>query len=705
METSQIDFVPTAREMTAHFGRLKHAHPPEAVPPARRASLCELVACAGYLPWSQQQALEELSAAETLLILEEKLRLNGVYTQGGFAFSAETLSPVRRAGYTDSSWIKREGHEIKLLNLAGLGDGNRSREPGRMMDWLKQLVTLPAGDPARGILATTIYLLPFHPREFGSAYIPASSGVSPLLADPRLAEHLGLDAHGQVRLFLALAQLAGHPLLYDVLPQIGRFSAQVLARPGLVRWFDTPAAIRQCVTTDKRAVSAAMMGREAQQMLAGRVERIVREMLGLRPETPVTEEDVLPQRGEISQRLIEEGLWSAPGGAWCSYGPPVFDHLPGGGGAPAFRHYDRDGRDVTAMANLDCLAPYYFTFWDKREYNEEVIRWWIEHLGLLRAEYQFDGFRFDHVDHVVDGVSLDHGFPMSYRIPAEVLRRANAALRAGLPHYAAVAEYMLWDGLLAEYHRGMDFDLLWGDDIISQQQKDVARVVADNGVLAAYNSGTPAAGRLSILKTYNNQDGEFGPISQYPGQLGEAGALFKWFKLWFTPGGDAAARPVMHVDGDESFTPTGVQYAIAHEAAMPRHRDDEFTRRFEAIRRLARVLLCAGSSCQVCAAEPGGLASWMITRPGRAPLWAVAHEKAPTECEIGEGREMRFVTRRPLHDVRVPAPQGFRPALEWVLAPGALDYAEMRMMHSSDGSMHFAILQPGEFHLYGLETV
>ena len=46
-----------------------------------------------------------------------------------------------------------------------------------------------------------------------------SPAVSARLADPALQ---GLDAEAQVRRFLALCQLAGHPLMYDVLPQTGR---------------------------------------------------------------------------------------------------------------------------------------------------------------------------------------------------------------------------------------------------------------------------------------------------------------------------------------------------------------------------------------------------------------------------------------------------------------------------------------------------
>lgn len=754
MKTSQDNFTPTPQEMTALFTRLKQAFSLETVPPERKASLCALVARYGYLPWSHQQALEELSAAETLVALEEKLRLNGIYPQGEFTFTAQTLSPVSRAGYTDSAWIKKEGHEIKLLNLAGLGDGNASTDPGRLGDWLKQLVILPSGNPSRGILATTLYLLPFNTRDFGCAYIPRSSEVSPALEDAFIKQKLGLDAQGQLRFFLALAQLAGHPLLYDVLPQTGRFSTLVLSNPSLVRWFDIPALIaslaeaaeaiareaglaesvsaallaelngreaaasalsgeipahvRQRWLEKKQECSARLMTRETQEAIAHKVKRTVCDMLfGVErdPAEALTEGDVLVKQDEITTRLIDQGLWPAPGGAWCSYGTPVFDKLALNSNTPEFLHFDKAGRDVTAMANLDCLSPYYFVYFDRRAYNDGVIAAWIDYLKNLRAAYNFDGYRFDHVDHVVDDVSLGDGFPMSYRVSARVLGMVNAELQKALSHYASLAEYMLWDNLLEPYHQEMHFDLLWGNDMISQYQKNIVRIQEDNRQLETYNAGAPGNSPLSILRTYNNQDGEFGPINQYPAQLGERGALFKWFKLNFTPGGGQAARPLLYVDGDESFTAHGVQYAISVEASVPRQRNDEFHRQFDALRRLARELLTDDSYFQIRHTDPSGLASWLVSAFSKPTWWVVAHEKAHTECVIGEQQEMLYVERGPLYDIHLPAPDGFRPVSEWVLEAGALEFTERTVIPNLwDNWIHFDVLQPAEFHLYRLEA-
>ena len=93
---------------------------------------------------------------------------------------------------------------------------------------------------------------------------------------------------------------------------------------------------------------------------------------------------------------------------------------------------------------------------------------------------------------------------------------------------------------------------------------------------------------LSILKTYNNQDGEFHCIDQYPAQLGENGALYKWFKYKFLPGGKYAQRPMLYVDGDESFTQGGTEYTIGEEVAMKRAENENFYTKFDAIDRFVK---------------------------------------------------------------------------------------------------------------------
>src|SRR5574344_33266 len=108
---------------------------------------------------------------------------------------------------------------------------------------------------------------------------------------------------------------------------------------------------------------------------------------------------------EIIAKLIKEGLWPAPGGAWCSAGVPVYDKMSDCGGYPMFKHYDYKGSDVTDFANLDCQTPYYFAFLEDGTLNIPVVEYFVKTMDSFQKEYNFDGFRIDHTDHIVDKVS------------------------------------------------------------------------------------------------------------------------------------------------------------------------------------------------------------------------------------------------------------------------------------------------------------
>lgn len=198
---------------------------------------------------------------------------------------------------------------------------------------------------------------------------------------------------------------------------------------------------------------------------------------------------------------------------------------------------------------------------------------------------------------------------------------------------------MLWDRFFKEYHEDMHFDILWGNDIISQSSKNPEEIMRNNHELAEYNEKSPDKEQLSILKTYNNQDGEFRSIDQYPGQLGEDGAMFKWLKLKFLPGGKNANRPVMYIDGDESFTKTGIEGAIGAEISMPRARNDEFFKKFKqsTVLRLtvslrARVRHRLSRGRRFCCL-------WVSKDPLKESLLIVANYEAPTEKISEEGED------------------------------------------------------------------
>lgn len=723
----------------------------------RKKVLTELVEKNGYLPYPHIKALEELTNEEVLFALQIKWEQNGVYKNGKFNFTNNTVSVLARNNVKNSDWIKKEGHNIKLINLAGLGNGNETKEPGKFFDWLRQLLILPTGSMENNIFNTTIYLIPFHPREFGCAYLPKSTEVSENLLDLEIKGLTNLDVKAQVQVFITMAQLAGHPVIYDILPQTGRFSKAVLANPQIARWFDitelnlkVDECIEKCakdlsseydsddielikriyrqaqqgcagdlsehyqhmfdnfdakMDEIKKEYSEKMLSRSLQLKIHKRVKEIVARIQEVAINKKLCEHDITKQL-EIIQELIKLGLWPAPGGAWCSAGVPVYDKMSECGGYPTFKHFDYKGDDVTEYANLDCQTPYYFVNLEDGTYNKEVIEFFLNSMKQLQKDYNFDGFRVDHIDHIVDKVSEKDGTPISYRAPRKVLGELNSMMKKEISYFGTLAEYMLWDDFLKEYHEDMNFDLLWGNDIVSQECKNPQAIVEDNQHLANYNVNLRNKTYLSILKTYNNQDGEFRCIDQYPGQLGEQGALYKWFKYKLLPGGKFAQRSMLYVDGDESFTKRGIESVIGEEKSMPREKNYKFYEKFNAIDKFVKnnPIITEGEA-QIIRQDDDGFVSWIITKePLKTAFLITSNFKYPTEkvCVTdADGHSHKEVVEgKSVSNKTVQLPCDYTVENEYELVNGEYIARDLKLIGNH---VEFGELKPGEFSIIELK--
>lgn len=743
-----------SKTVNEFYQQLKTVYNVESISDDRKNYLSDLMNKYGYIPYSYSKACSELSDAEVLLVVEKKWEQNGVLVNGNLTFNNPSV--LARNNVTNSQWIQKEGHDIKLINLAGLGD-NSAEYTGKMINWLRQLAILPTGNIDAGIFNTTMYLIPFHPREFGCAYLPSSSEASSVLEDAHLKELTGADATEQVRNFITYAQLAGHPVIYDVLPQTGRFSKAVLANPFIARWYDINALIdeldkcvdkvaetlkeennpedidlvkeiyKQSMRTgtatltdyyrsiydkldealkdDKKFLSESMLERGIQDKLHKKVRGIIAEVVGTNKK--LEEEDITNQ-GVITQALIHQGMWPAPGGAWCSSGVPVFDRMSECASYPMFKHYDYKGQDVTDFANLDCQTPYYFVQLENGKENNDVVVYFINYMKKLQSYFNFDGFRVDHIDHIVDDVSEKDGVPISYRAPRHVLGKLNSEMKEHVLYFATLAEYMLWDNFYKEYHKDMGFDLLWGNDIVSQSYKTPETIAEDNVRLANYNSEiesnkTP----LSILKTYNNQDGEFEAIDRYPGQLGRDGALFKWFKYKFLPGGKMAQRPMLYIDGDESFTERGIESVIGSEIAMKRNCDEEFFKKFDAIDRFVKnCSIITDGEAHIIRQDDDGFVAWQISKTeSKDALLIMANFAAPTEKFVVEENEKSYTEvreGREVFDKNIILPCDYQIMSEYKY--NGNDFEEERLCEPLS-EITMCKLMPSEFKIYLMNRV
>lgn len=736
------------------YTNLKNSYPE--VSSERKEELSKLINKYGYLPYPYIKALEELSAEEILFGLEIKWKNNKIFSDGKFSFANNKISVLARNNAKNASWIQKEGHDIKLINLAGLGDGNKTKEAGKFIDWLRQLLILPTGNLENNIYNTTIYLIPFHPREFGCAYLPKSSDISEELFDANIKQITGMDAKEQVKMFIMLSQLAGHPVIYDILPQTGRFSKAVLANPQIARWYDInllnteldknidkiaknmPEAFDDedielvkniykdgcsgelsshfkniydtfdsLMNEAKKELSNAMLKKANQEKLHKRAKAVIAKVHDFKPNQKLTENDITKQIDTI-QELIKEGLWPAPGGAWCSAGIPIYDKMSECGGYPTFKHYDYKGEDVTSFANLDCQTPYYFCYLENGTFNKPVIDYFVNYMVELQKEYNFDGFRVDHIDHIVDKVSEEHGKPISYRAPRVVLNKLNKTMKSKVPYFGTLAEYMLWDDFLKEYHKGMNFDLLWGNDIVSQCEKTPEKIMEDNQHLYNYNVNFKKGEKLSILKTYNNQDGEFRCINQYPGQLSENGALYKWFKYKFLPGGKFAQRPMLYVDGDESFTQQGIESVIGEEISMPREKHYDFYNKFNAIDMFVKNNpIISDGEAQIIIQDDDGFAVWMISKvPDRKSFLVVSNSKYTTErvtmFDENNNSYSEIMHGQPVYDKTINLPSDFTIVKEYYIDE---DEFVSTPFDTETSTLHFDKLEASEFRVYELKRV
>lgn len=730
------------------YKKLKELYNFDEISDERKSYLSKTIEEYGYLPYPHIKALEELTPAEVLFGLELKWKNENTFD--GKKFIATKTSVLARNEIKNSNWLKKEGHDIKLINLAALGNGNENKTPGKFIDWLRQLLILPTGNIEKEIFSTTIYLIPFHKREFGCAYLPSSTEVSAELEDAEIKNILDLGAKGQVQIFITFAQLAGHPVIYDILPQTGRFAKAVLANPEIARWFDIKnflSKVDNCIElvakelerkydkedveivkdiykqkgkgslsedyqkiydefdkelmTLKKTNSREMLKKDSQIKIQKKVKEIIDKFQETNGKKKLTEDNIINQ-GETICELIKEGLWPAPGGAWCSAGVPVFDRMSDCGCYPLFKHFDHKDKDVTDYANLDCQTPFYFVFLENGHYNIPVIDFFVSHMKKLQYDYNFDGFRVDHVDHVVDEVSQKNGTPISYRIPAKVLSDLNSAMKNKIPYFACLAEYMSTQ-FLKEYHEDMKFDILWGNDISAQSKKTPERIIEDNQVLSTYNSKNFKIENLSILKTYNNQDGEFEMIDQYPGQLGEDGALFKWFKYKCLPGGKYAQRPLLYVDGDESFTKSGIEHTICCEVSMIREKNYDFFAKFDAINRFAKSQeLITDGEAQIIVQEDDGFVCWLISKePLKSALLVVANYQPPTEKihieEDGEDNSIEIIEGEDIFNKTINLPGDYNIKSEFVFDGANFIKKEYE---SEENIIHFEKLSPSEFKIY-----
>ena len=168
------------------------------------------------------------------------------------------------------------------------------------------------------------------------------------------------------------------------------------------------------------------------------------------------------------------------------------------------------------------------------------------------------------------------------------------------------------------------------------------------------------------------------------------------------PGGRFAQRPIMYVDGDESYTKTGIEYVIGNEVSMKREKDYDFYSKFDAIDRFVKNnSVITDGEAHIIRQDDDGFVVWQIQKEGlKNSILVVANYQSPTEkfleeengnswTEIREGKEVFDKTIELSCDYSIVSEFRF----------DGVDYIEEKFVQATS-SLTFGKLMPSEFKFF-----
>lgn len=571
----------------------------------KKLELSEIISKNGYYPSSFANC--NLNDAEILFCIDKKCKL---------------------------SQKDKNISNIKIINLGGFSN---------YIEWLKQLIILPCG--------TAIYLTPFHKRDFEFAYLIKSMDIDENLND----EAFNISAKEQIQLFVHLAKKMGHTVFYDFLMKTSRYSQTLLENPYLVRWIDTKDAEKKIslivddtakelegqFDKDDIEIVKNIYHQESKGCLSEHYEKIYslfeskifEKKKELSIECYRLENQIKLQKrvsGKDVKTLIEEGLWTVPCGADNEFGLPVFDYMNKEENYPVFKHFDKDGNDISQNIKDDFQTPAYFMDLDKKEINKKVLKYFINMANKYIEDYHFDGLKINYIDKISKNVLND-------KVPFEFLKKLNTEIKK--QKIILIAETNFDD--LAKYH-DLDFDLIWTE----YKNLTPKEMLNKYDQLANFNTKDLKSKNLMAVKIYNDKFCETEEINDFPSLLGYEGALFKWFCLNLLPAGKNAITPIVYVDGDESYTERGFVKTLFEHAKLERNNDEKFFKKFNAINKFAKTSkIINGGEANVISEEDNGYVSWLISKePLKEILLVVANYKQKDEKLILQNENEKIET-------------------------------------------------------------
>ncbi|MCD7879907.1 MAG: hypothetical protein LUG16_08245, partial [Candidatus Gastranaerophilales bacterium] len=204
------------------------------------------------------------------------------------------------------------------------------------------------------------------------------------------------------------------------------------------------------------------------------------------------------------------------------------------------------------------------------------------------------------------------------------------------------------------------------------------------------------------------QDGEFRTVNRFLGLMDKEEALFKWFKFKFLPAGKLAQRPVMYVDGDESFSKDGIEATIQDEISLLRNDDEDFFNLFDAIRRFAiNNELTIDGEAQIITQNKNGFISWIISKETvKESLIVAANYLSANEKILKQNTEglMEYTikTNKAVENKKIEIPGDYYLASEFVYEPDKKDFVE-HYFEPNIKTIEIKKLEPNEFKIFKIK--
>ncbi|MBR1754739.1 hypothetical protein IJ732_07885 [bacterium] len=554
----------------------------------RQRKLSEIIYKNGFYPASFENA--DLTESEILFCLDKK---------------------------SQNSDKEYDMFDIKIINLNAFTN---------MMQWLKELVILPKN--------TVIYLIPFHKRDFNCAYFIKSMDIDANLND----ENFEMSAKEQIQLFIHLAQKAGHSVIYDFLMRTSRYSTSIIENPYLVRWIDTNFAqdkitaivdnvaseLESQFEKDDIEIIKNIYNQESKGCLSEEYntiyeifeKKVFEKKKELSNEIYKLNNQIKLQKrvmGKSAETLIKEGLWTVPCAADNEFGLPVFDYMNNEEHYPVFKHFDKNGNDISQSIKDDFQTPAFFMDLETKEINKKVLSYFIDMAKKYIEDYNFDGFKINYTENLF--VNNDND-----KIPPEFLKKLISEIKKSNKILIADGDFEH----LKQY-QGLGFDSVW----IKDETLTPREFLNKYETLANYNTEDLRINNIDSVKIYNDKFGANSFLTTSPAQSGREGALFKWFCLHFLPTGRNAKLPILYLDGDESFTKQDFAKTIFENEHLCRNNDEEFYKKFNAINSLAkRSKLIREGEAAIITEDSDGFVSWLIAKePLKEMILVVANYK------------------------------------------------------------------------------